>query len=1720
MVILLSEAVHGVVTAHPPVLDLAGGSHVTGSGSITCVPIPPAVSAKEGCCLCECGKGANVCPYSGKVELSIGPLAIPAWVAYLSCAPQITARQIAYCNQLAIQGVVTDYNFGIGWNWLGEPYLDDCGGVVTVVFGPCRTYTFDRVGGGYIPRFGAKQTLTDSGTGILRLTDTDGSTYDFNDFTQYSAPPGSFKRYTAPGGDMLEAQAYAHGRIQAVTRVNGSTTDAYVTAFVAGGVNDGLTASVTLQRTSSPATDIRRVVYDYYTGAVGDYGTAGDLKTVTEQAPDGAGGWVDLHTHYFRYYKPGEAHGFPHGLKLACGGEAFRRLSEATGGNPFTAPDATVKRFADHFFQYDADRRVTKSVNNGGLLTYLIAYADNPGETDDYNHWQRRTTITRPDGAQEVVYTNHIGQELLRELWDAAESRKWVWYNVYGTEDDFTAGLLLQQVNPSAVVGYVDDGGVDGRKLVVTLRPADGLIRVNDYYPQDATPTGGAAPGYLRYTNVKQGSGGSLIRLTETKYTSATAGGVTIYPASDSITYPEAGNTAVTQTTSFAYTYQSGTVQMKTHETTLPVVGTGQNGSGTADVRRELFDTFGNRTAAQDERGFIDTYAFDTAAGFMTQRVQDAPAPAGSGWTANPGTRLNLATDYSSDDPLGRVTQTLGPIHDAVVGGTSVSVRTATWAVYDDANDRTLSGSGYGSGAGYATYTLVDPVTIAYTDDDGRATQAIVSKRTMGSGKLSAADTFAQADWCRWSLDGYNDQRQRTSQTVYYRIPGSGTGAEGVNYDVTRFGYDAMDRQNLVRSPGGTYTQTVFDVRSPPEAVYVGTNNAGATDADPTGRMAAGNNMVQVSARQYDGGADGGDGYLTQATAFAGPSDMRVTNNGYDFRGRRTSEDGEVDFYAAYTYDNLDQVTQVDRRDTTAAGNLVGRKQTSFDDRRRVYRTKTFGVDPVTGTVGNVLQGDNWYDPAGNLVAAIAEGAGQYVYHKSAIDSVGRTAATYFGYNTAARSYANTTTINTDDVVFEQAETTYDDASNVLSTAAFQRLNDDTTSTGALITGNARVSYAAFWPDVVGRRIAAANYGAVAGFTRPSTPPARSDTVLVTSTDYNAAGEPFSKTDPKGIEGCRAWDHTGRPIQQVDDYGGLDRSTEWTYTPDGLIATLTAANSFTGDQVTTYTYGTTLADSGVARSDLLRYTDYPDSVNGSDRTATTYNRLRERATFTDQRGTVRMFERDRLGRLVHDRVTTVGSQTDHAVLRISRTYEVRGMLATVTSYDNATVGSGMVLDQVALAYTDFGQLVEERQEHAGVASGSSPAVEYAFDTGAAGSNQIRPTDLTYPDGRQVDYDHPGAGGGADDRLSRVASLKDGSTGLVSYTYLGAGVVVRIDYAEPQVRLDLWGGTTGTFAGLDRFGRVIDQWWRNYGTSTDLDRYQYGYDRNANPVWKQNPLTTGLDEFYTYDNLERLMSMQRGTLSGTKTGITGTPAKEQDWALDATGNWAGFVTKTSGTTDLDQARAHSPVNEIAAISEATGPAWVTPAYDAAGNTTAFPRPADPTSSFGAFYDAWNRVVQVDTAEAITKYRYDGRDRRIVRVAYTGGASAETRHYYYTAAWQLIEERIATSTTADRQYLWGGRYIDDLVFRDSLGSGLERLYAVSDAIFNVTGILDTDGNVAERFVYEPFGFSQTLAADWSTISDNHAWLHRFQGAPLDELTWLNHFRHREAHSGLGR
>ena len=690
-----------------------------------------------------------------------------------------------------------------------------------------------------------------------------------------------------------------------------------------------------------------------------------------------------------------------------------------------------------------------------------------------------------------------------------------------------------------------------------------------------------------------------------------------------------------------------------------------------------------------------------------------------------------------------------------------------------------------------------------------------------------------------------------------------------------------------------------------------------------------------------------------------------------------------------------------------------------------------------------------------------------------------------------------------------------------------------------------RVAYQAQWADALGRTIASADYGTNGGsvLSRPATIPARSDTVLVTTTVYDATGLVESTTDPAGVVTRFSYDDAGREIERIGNFQGSSPSSACTasddvnvtlrtaYNADGNVSSLTAVNTATGNQVTQYVYGTTLANSEIASSLLKRAEIYPDSTSGSDQVTFAYNRQQQVVQATDQGGSVHAYDYDKLGRPTQDRVITLGSGVDGAVRRIATAYEVRGLKTKITSYDHPTVGQGAIVNEVTFAYNDFGQLVTEYQAHSGAVNVSTtPQVQYGYANGAA--NTIRPTSLTYPNGRVLTFSY-GDAGSIGDRASRIVSLVDeDDTRLVDYDYLGRGTFVIADDTEPDLQWTL-ASLTGSndpetgdiYTGLDRFGRVKDNRWYDYGSSVDVDRIQYGYDRASNRLWRHNVVASALsaefDELYGYDGIHRLKDMARGTLNTPRTALT-TETFIQCWTLDSTGNWQGFREDDNGdgTWDLIQARTANKVNEITGISETAGPSWVTPAYSAAGSMTTIPQPNDPTQSYAATYDAWNRLVQIaDGSDTVSEYAYDGVRRRILQKSYTSGTLSETRHLYYTqpSQWQVFEERLGTSTDAERQFVWGLRYIDDCVFRDrdtdANGTLDQRLYACQDANWNVTALVDTGGNVEERDAYSAYGIPLFLTPTFGNrAASSFDWEILYCGYRYETATGLFHVRNR--------
>jgi YD repeat-containing protein len=182
-------------------------------------------------------------------------------------------------------------------------------------------------------------------------------------------------------------------------------------------------------------------------------------------------------------------------------------------------------------------------------------------------------------------------------------------------------------------------------------------------------------------------------------------------------------------------------------------------------------------------------------------------------------------------------------------------------------------------------------------------------------------------------------------------------------------------------------------------------------------------------------------------------------------------------------------------------------------------------------------------------------------------------------------------------------------------------------------------------------------------------------------------------------------------------------TVEMTYHTSGQVATLTARNLTTGNQVTTYEYN------GLGQ--LFREW-YPDAVASVEYT---YNRQGEVLTKRDQNGSIHTYDYDDLGRLLHDRITTLGTGVDGAVRRISTVYDVVGNVRSVTSFNNAAVGQGTVLNQVAYEFDNHGLLSRESSNATGAVVQSTPHVLYTYNVTQANgffTRQLLPATLRYP----------------------------------------------------------------------------------------------------------------------------------------------------------------------------------------------------------------------------------------------------------------------------------------------------------------------------------------------------------------------------------------------------
>jgi len=1686
--------------------------------------------------------------------------------------------------------------FGNEWSSNASPRLTASGSntsdpkFVSLVFSGDDTRVFTRASGASEPSVysrangqGSSDTLSYV-NGQYIFSTASGDVLTFNGFGEgvSAAERGQIVSREDAYGNRIDYSYNGDGTTSEIASFrNGEATAAEVQEYgyvAAGNPNAGKVSRIDIRRGDD--TLVRTVALSYYDGSL-SVGSTGDLAAITVH--DSAGNLLD--TKQYRYTTAANGSSL---IQYTFDTDAVRRAA-AAGVNLLTASAAAVKPFATNYYEYDSHNRVSRhdvqgagcTSCSGGIGAYSYTYATNPSQmlagTAATAGWATKTTETRPDGSQRIVYSNARTQPML-EVIRTTQGGVTTQTGTY-TRYDFR-GLPIWKVSPSAVSLPVDLAvieqypdllhEVDGNFQYIS--DSSGLIEVTNYFTGTwaSASFGGAVDRLVSSTGVMRGDTSPLITQESFTYFLQTgADGSRVSPLATRTTYTGDYSTGV-QTTSYAYTFASGTTQILAQEATLPGVNTSQNGPEVADIVTQIFDASGRVIWSKDGDGFLTYTAYDAGTGAVVKSITDVDTfrtsefpglPAGWGTPAGGG--LHLVTAYEVDR-LGRTTKTTDPQGNI------------TYTVYNDVNHEARTYVGWNA----TTHTTTGPIQVSRRDLSGTYTESLTFASTPAvnsAGLPTGTETITNVQSLTRSI--VNAAGQVIAVDRYMNLAGltystaQTLGSEGTNYLRTRYAYDNHAKVDRVQSPAGTIKHSVYDAFSRLVATWIGTDDSttnGYKWTPTTG--SASSNMTLIETRAYDVNSN----VVEVARLPGGGTSPRTTHVFYDWRNRAVAtkvgasatpaaEEASLNRPLTYTeYDNLsrvvgesvfdgDGVALVDADtdgvpDKPSADLLRSSRLSFYDSRNRIYRSQDLCVNQATGEVGAAaLTTDLFYDHRGNVVMTIAPNAPVV---QSRFDGAGRLAATYTLGNLPGQTWANATSLD-DSLVLEQTEYGFDAVGNVILTTARQRFDDaSTTAYGDLGTPTsgipARVSYTAGYFDAANRLTASANVGTNGGaaYTRSATIPTRSDTVLVTTYSHDAAGRVEDVTDPNGVISHTHYDALGRTTITIMNYTGnapdaqSDVTTVFTFDSSGRLASRTAVQpSGTPSQVTAYVYGVSAATgSSIASNDIMAETRYPDPTTGlassTEHDVYTTNALGERISFTDRAGTTHTYSYDVVGRQRADAVTALGSGVNGAVRRIESAYDSLGRVTTVTSF-NASSG-GSVTNQVARAFNGFGQLTSEWQSHTRlVDTATTPRVQYVYSEGDGG-NHSRLTQIVTPDGTVTGFTYTGI----DDAASRVSAMTgpaaDGSETSVSlevFKYLGVRAVV--ERARPEIGIMLTMATTteatgdagDRYTGFDRFGRVVDQRWitGSGSTATDVDRYGYAYDRNGNRLARSNALASAFNETYSYDALNQLQDFARGSTSA--------PSTTQRWQFDALGNW------TTVTTDgVDQSRTANAQNELTQAVSASL------AYSNTGNLI--------TDAQGRTlsYDAWNRLVSVSNASAtqVAAYQYDGMNRRIVeQVAATGISSAPIRDVFYSQEWQVLEERLRTSggdipSTADTRYIWSPVYVDALLARDrnadantSTGTGglEERVYALQDANWNTTAIVAASGisgfstgTVINRFVYTPYGESQALTASWGTPAAGSPsatpWQHFFQGLKFSDVTGLAYVRARDYSATLGR
>ena len=276
--------------------------------------------------------------------------------------------------------------------------------------------------------------------------------------------------------------------------------------------------------------------------------------------------------------------------------------------------------------------------------------------------------------------------------------------------------------------------------------------------------------------------------------------------------------------------------------------------------------------------------------------------------------------------------------------------------------------------------------------------------------------------------------------------------------------------------------------------------------------------------------------------------------------------------------------------------------------------------------------------------------------------------------------------------------------------------------------------------------------------------------------------------------------------------------------------------------------------------------------------------------------------------------------------------------------------------------------------------------------------------------------------------------------MFKYKYIGSRVAQR-SYVKPSPDVN-------SDYSYDNLGRITQI--HTYKCENTIVKFDYEYEQLTNNIslikFDHRDEDNDPCNVFGYDDIARLVSAEYG-LNDTNEIFT----------MDALGNRTNV--KVRDTNDITYI-----VDELTNRYESIDGNSLE--YDTAGNMTT------DKDGYNYYYDYENRIIEIkkdNDIVTVAEYAYDALGRKIKKTDSIN--SANTRLYYYSNNWQVLEER-GSSGNFKKWYAYGN-YTDEVLMNSIFVTPAAIRVYVQDHLYSTAALLNYSGSVLERYEYDVYG-----------------------------------------------